>query len=177
MLPQRRNGLISSLVEVVSAFGPLAAVQGVLEVGAGVDEGEFRCVDLDALAQEVFVFGLAFEEVESSPRDEARRRLATWMQQTSRKDLREVRVVVELTTDYGVRFEARPTTLRAFLWEVLFGRNDRSPGICRYCGDEFPLRPGRGRPYRCCPEHRSQKCRTAVFEGRQPYRGNIMTLE
>ena len=177
-LPHRRSLVVANLLKVLATYGPLWPVTGVIDVEVGVPDGmDFRSVDLDAFAQEVHAFAAAFVAVEAGPRVEERHKLAEWMKKRSEKDLREVQVTVEVTTDYGVRFEARPVTLRAYLWEVLFGRNDRFPGICRYCGDEFPLRPGRGRPFRFCPDHRSQKYRTAVFEGRQPYKGNIMTVE
>lgn len=175
MLPHRRDALIKALLRILVAYGPLSSVRGVIDAGIGKPENEpFRAVDLDALALEVHAFAELFESVEERPRAEARRQLAAWMKKHSEKDVREMQVVVEVTADYGVRFEARPATLRALLWQVLFGRNDQSPGICRYCGAEFEQRTGPGRRRRFCLEHPESRHRMAVKAGTQPYKGNIV---
>lgn len=160
---------------MLAEHGPLWAVKGVVDLGVGfpyeTDKGMFREVDLDAFAAEIHAFAQVFEEVmRRKTNDDERRRLAEWMRSASSPDLREVGVLVEVSTSYGVRFEARPLTLRAYLWQALFEIHQRNLGICRHCGEGFNVPQKRGRPFRYCDKCRGSKFRTAVLEGRQPYR-------
>ena len=85
--------------------------------------------------------------------------------------LREDMELVPVFRSGGLAYDARPTTLRAYLWLALFRESDRSPKLlCRFCQRDIPMdsRPCRGRPPAYCPEHRAPRFRQAVRALRAP---------
>lgn len=171
--PEKRARVLTRLTGSLAAFGPLWEVPGLINVQTRLQEQEqHRGVDLDAYMHEVRWFGEMLVAVEARHAKEDRLVLLKSMAEASRRDIAEVRVNVQLDQEEGtIWYEAQPVTLRAFLWQWLFGRLGRTPGVCRYCGDTFELTPALGRPPAYCPKHRGDKYRTAVYERRLPHVG------
>ncbi len=77
--------------------------------------------------------------------------------------------VVPVVRAQGISYDARPRSLRAYLWAWSLWRLGKVPrNLCLYCGEAFRLEPGPGQPPRYCPDHRSSKYRQAVRANRAP---------
>lgn len=69
----------------------------------------------------------------------------------------------------GVVYDARPRSLRSYLWQWLLWRCGRVPRqLCRYCAEPFVSPPGPGKPPAYCPAHRDSKFRHRVRKNQAP---------
>lgn len=77
--------------------------------------------------------------------------------------------VLPVFRDLGIAYDGAPTSLRAYLWEYLLQQlGNTGSDVCRYCGNQFELPTGRGRPPRFCVEHRAPKFQQRARRGTAP---------
>jgi len=158
-----RDELIADLIRFVTDFGPLGEVRGVVDLGfVPIFPDVLRGFDLDFMVDEVSNFAECFELVRGRPQGKVHQHVVEHLLQTSADDCRERRITPVFKGGV-LKFETRPGTLRALLWQALIGRCERLVTVrCAYCDQAFDRSVGRGRPPKYCTKHRNSRFRHAA---------------
>jgi hypothetical protein len=157
--------LIDECLRITEKYGPLGEVPGVVEMGPHRRHHEEKAMlsfDLFGWWLEVGLIAATYNAFRGASKTGSKRALFDFMQKHARDDLREVELVPVLRRG-SFSFWAVPLTLRALLWQLMFGRlNSPTRGVCLECQRTFDIAIARGPAPEYCPDHKTSKYRMRV---------------
>jgi hypothetical protein len=157
------------LCGLLERWGPLSFVDGVTPLEPFALRPPLRTVSLAAYYGEIAGMADVLTHIRARGSGSASRETLELATAASEDAFAEVQILPRIDGKGRFTFDWRSRTLRAYLWERLFIRLERTlVSFCRYCDTPFDRITPNGRASEYCPSHRAGRFRQAVREGRAP---------